>query len=517
MILVDAGDMFQGTLLSNLSEGQAVIRAMNALGYTAAAIGNHEFDFGPVGPNVTPKAAGDHPRGALNARIAEASFPLLSANLFHANDMRPAYPAFHVVTVDGVKVAIVGGVTEDLVHTTIAPNLVGLKVAPLGPSVATAARLARKSGAQIVIAVVHAGGGCPHRREPLDEKNQGESAACEDGELFRLAREVAARAKTGEGGRVDAIFGGHTHKSLHAVVEGIPVLQAGSGGTELARAALEVDDTGAATGRFLADASIEICSATVGGTCDPRRARGKIAVPARHRDWPIDRDARLDDTLRPDQERAAAARAAPVGVTLETPLTRAYASEAPLGNLVADVLRAAAGADLGLTNGGGIRSDLPKGPLTYGDLFEALPFDNRLATMVLDGATLRSLFARNFAHDRGILFVSGARVQARCAGGNLAIDITLSDGRVVEDKLSYRVATSDFLALGGDDFNTIVDKLPRKAVQIDERGMRDVVASALPKLGASLRADDPRWWGKERRLIMPSARPVQCAAASGKR
>src|SRR4051812_9682287 len=64
VVLLDAGDMLQGTLVSNLGEGRVVVRAMNAVGYGAAAVGNHEFDFGPAGPRVVPKAPGDDPRGA---------------------------------------------------------------------------------------------------------------------------------------------------------------------------------------------------------------------------------------------------------------------------------------------------------------------------------------------------------------------------------------------------------------------------------------------------------------------
>src|SRR5882672_7805828 len=79
-LLVDSGDMFQGTLESNLNEGAAVVRAYNALGYAAAAIGNHEFDFGPAGPDETPRTPGEDPRGALKARAAEARFPFLAAN-----------------------------------------------------------------------------------------------------------------------------------------------------------------------------------------------------------------------------------------------------------------------------------------------------------------------------------------------------------------------------------------------------------------------------------------------------
>src|SRR5689334_15802414 len=65
VLLVDAGDMFQGTLESNLNEGAAVIEAYNALGYAAAAVGNHEFDFGPAGPAATIQAPDDDARGAL--------------------------------------------------------------------------------------------------------------------------------------------------------------------------------------------------------------------------------------------------------------------------------------------------------------------------------------------------------------------------------------------------------------------------------------------------------------------
>src|SRR5690606_18472831 len=81
VLLIDGGDMFQGTLESNLEEGASVVRAYEALGYDAVTIGNHEFDYGPIGPRATPRAGTDDPRGALRARMAEADYPFLSANL----------------------------------------------------------------------------------------------------------------------------------------------------------------------------------------------------------------------------------------------------------------------------------------------------------------------------------------------------------------------------------------------------------------------------------------------------
>ena len=81
VVLIDAGDLFQGTLESNLAEGADVIKAYNQLGYAASAVGNHEFDYGPVGPHVTVKSPGDDPRGALKARVSEAKFPFLVTNI----------------------------------------------------------------------------------------------------------------------------------------------------------------------------------------------------------------------------------------------------------------------------------------------------------------------------------------------------------------------------------------------------------------------------------------------------
>jgi 5'-nucleotidase len=81
VLLVDSGDLFQGTMESNMFEGEPVIRSYNALGYTAAAVGNHEFDYGPLGPKVVPHSPEDDPFGALERNAKLATFPFLSANM----------------------------------------------------------------------------------------------------------------------------------------------------------------------------------------------------------------------------------------------------------------------------------------------------------------------------------------------------------------------------------------------------------------------------------------------------
>ncbi len=502
VLLVDAGDLFQGTMVSNLGEGQAVVRAMNALGYQASALGNHEFDFGPVGPHAIAKeavedsrgAAKEDPRGALKARIAEAHFPILSANVVGEN---VPWKKWALVTVGGIKVGVVGGTGEDLFRTTIKPNLVGLRVEPLAASVSAAAAEARKAGAQVVVAVVHAGGSCMRRSTILSSESPGDLAGCEQhSELFKLARELVARARRGEGGKVDALFGGHTHKAFTAVVDGLPVAQPLASAMELAEIDLELTD-GKPTGRFRVEPNT------------PHIAGG------RYKELPVAAHVAIDATFAEDVARAAKQRAAPIGVTLPNGIARAFARESALGNLVADLMREATHADLGLTNGGGLRADLPSGPLTYGALYEALPFDNRLATVEVDGASLRRMVTRNLQADRGILSISGGRVTARCTPAGLRVDLMMDGGQPLDDARRYRVGTSDFLALGGDDFGPLAAQLQPKIE--DDVTLRDLVAAGLVRLAKNglLAGNDPRFWDPaHRRMDLPSERPVRCGGHS---
>ena len=109
VLWVDAGDLFQGTLISNEQEGEAVVRVFNHLGLAAAALGNHEFDYGPTGPASTPRSRTDDPRGALKARVKQMRFPLLAVNVRTDDGKLPQWlKRSTVVTKAGVKVGIIG-------------------------------------------------------------------------------------------------------------------------------------------------------------------------------------------------------------------------------------------------------------------------------------------------------------------------------------------------------------------------------------------------------------------------
>ena len=155
VLLIDAGDMWQGTLESNLTEGAAVVAAYNALEYTAATIGNHEFDFGPLGPDAIPMSPGADPRGALKQRASEAAFPLLAANLIDtATNSTVNWPNVQpsvVVETSGVTVGIIGVMTANALQATMAANVIGLRVAPLAPTIEKEAQALRTAGADLVI------------------------------------------------------------------------------------------------------------------------------------------------------------------------------------------------------------------------------------------------------------------------------------------------------------------------------------------------------------------------------
>jgi 5'-nucleotidase len=491
VLLVDGGDLFTGTLESDLGEGAPIITAMNALGYTATALGNHDFDFGPVGLQPVPKQPSDDPRGALKARVAEARFPILSANIV-GDDGKPfaGTRPYTIVTTDGVRVAIVGGTTESTPRTTMALNLVGLRVLPLAPALAQAARAARAEGAMLVVAVVHAGGECAPVREPVTADKPGDTSRCKpDAELFQLARDLAALDRAGKGGKISAIFGGHTHATVTGVVDGIPLSQADAKGAAFSAVSLEVDLAHKRpTGAFRIDPPTPV-------------------IPGSYHGSPVVPDAKVAAAIAPDLARAATRRAEPVGVHVDSKVWRAYGTESPLGNLVADLMRAATGADLGLVNGGGLRADLPAGDLSYGALFEVLPFSNRLATVKTNGAALKRLFAANLAGAHGLLSIGGGTLSATCQGAVPTVTITLSSsGRTIADSDTIRIGVSDFLALGGDDFAGII---PASSATIsdDAPTMRDAVAAAL----RARRTLSPATLLDPTHPRIQSPRPLKCA------
>ncbi|MDQ8154609.1 MAG: 5'-nucleotidase C-terminal domain-containing protein, partial [Gemmatimonadota bacterium] len=305
-VLLDGGDMFQGTAASNLAYGRPVAQFYNAMGFAAGALGNHEFDWG---------------QDSLRARLRELRHAVLAANVTYA-DGRPVpwLRADTIVVRNGVKIGIVGVASPLTPRTTKASNVADLRFAPGAPVVDARARALRARGATIVLVAAHDGAFCNGR---------GDALTC-TGDVVQLAQGITEK--------VDAIVSGHTHSMLNTVVNGIPVVQARSGGRAIAVVDLPLGADGVVTGR----------------------ARATVRN--------VD-----SDTLPADPDISALVAAATTGISarmaqsygeLRAPLTR-RGDEYALGRLIADAQRAAGSADFAVMNNGGIRADLLPGTVTY--------------------------------------------------------------------------------------------------------------------------------------------------------
>jgi 5'-nucleotidase len=495
VLLVDAGDMFQGTMESNLGEGAAIVAGYNALGYTAAALGNHEFDFGPPGPAHIPARPDQDPRGALKERAAAARFPFLAANLeekgrpLRWRNVRP----WVMVEVAGARIAIVGGTTMSTPRATHPRNFAGMAVLPLPQQIARYAREARKAGAMAVVAVTHAGGNCGR----LDAPDSLDSCRTDE-EIMYVAGAVPR-------GLVDVIAAGHTHQNMAHRVAGVVVVQAGAQGRAFSRVDLEFD----LAAKKLVAVNIQAPRAV----CDDVTRRvpsfaPDACRPPPYEGQPVRFDAQVAAAVAPAIERAAARRAEPIGVTIQPAIVRRFREESPLGNLAADLIREVAGASAAFINGGSLRADLPGGPLRYGSLYEAFPFDDGLATMQLTGAQLARLVARNLGREAGFLSLSGVKAVARCQGAELQVTLTDQRGRPIDPTATLMVATNGYLASGGDG---LIEGIA-PAVEPAAEPLRDLLAARLAARGGVLRGDDKAIFDPaQRRVAYSGPRPVRCS------
>ena len=203
-LLVDGGDLFQGTPASNLAFGRPVVTYYNALGYAAAAVGNHEFDWG---------------QDTLRARMKDAGFAILSANVRDtAGRALPWIRPDTMVVRGGVRIGIIGLSTVETPRTTRTINVANLRFLDPVDVVNERARSLRARGAEMVIVLAHAGSAC--------------AATC-TGEMADLAMRV--------GEPIDAIVGGHTHTAMTGVVRGVNIQRAFSSGRSVAVTDLPVD------------------------------------------------------------------------------------------------------------------------------------------------------------------------------------------------------------------------------------------------------------------------------------
>jgi 5'-nucleotidase len=505
LLYLDGGDEFQGSVESNAEEGAPMVSFFNAIGLQAAAIGNHEFDFGPIGPEGT---SGDL-RGALKARISEARYPFLSANTFDQKGRYPGIPGTSpsaLIDAGGVKVGVIGITTRDTPVTTRHEFVADLEFKDPAEITVREAKSLRERGAQVIVLVAHAGLKC-ERPVPTDhtrvrKPGDAQGDCNERSEIVRLLSDIPA-------GTVDAVVSGHTHTVVHHFVRGVPVIQGGNRAQVYNLIYLTYDRV---TGKVRPELSriegpIPVCGRVFAnqGDCNgdaapPRNGRGRLTT-ARLHGVAIEPDPEISQLLAPIFAKSKEEKSRIVGEAGEK-LAYVRTHESPLGNLVADAVRAKAKTEMALVNAGGIRAEIDSGPITYESVFRVLPFDNSIMILDVTGRQLKTLLRVAESGARGWFPVSGLRLKLidlphdapitdlnkngklEPWEANRLLEARLDDGKgngkLIDDSRIYHLATIDFLVTGGDDMGWAMSQIPDDHKHVVPGGlMREAIAEYL--------------------------------------
>ncbi len=389
VLLLDGGDILTGTPLTDMvvrgSQGGAMMEFMEAVGYDAWVVGNHEFDKGFEN---------------ISRLIADSKIPVLSSNLQGLEGgvtaMEGLLPSV-VLSTGTLRVGVIGATTMGLGHLASAETMSNIHLADISETVA--AEIARlDADTDLLVVLSHIG---------LDSDQW-------------LAENVSG---------IDLIVGGHSHTHLDEPlnVNGTWIVQAGSYGRSIGelRIAVESDQISSFSGS-LNDLPEVSTGETVDGAMESEVAR----LTEQYR-------------LAIESEYGQV-----IGEATGT-FSRDYNHESSLGMWVTDVLRETTGADIGLYNAGGIRSDIVAGPLTPNDIFTVFPFSNQVVTFDITGAELMAMFVQN-AHaaafeDRGAIQMSGAHVIWDLRMGAPEIVSATVGGELIDVDALYSIATNSYM------------------------------------------------------------------------
>ncbi len=466
-LLYSVGDNWGSAALeSSMFHDEPVVDLLNTMGVTASGIGNLELDGG-FQELQRLQHGGCHPVDGcqFQPKFAGAAFPMLAANLTYANGV-PATLPFNVNFVDEVPIGVIGVLPKDTGKIVPPDRAAGLAFGDELDAINRTADLLDFFGVKAIAVLLHeAEGSAP---DGPDACNQPASAA----------RTVAESANP----KVDVIFTAGGNRQYNCNVndpEGKP----------------RVFMQGASNGRVLSVVDVNIDRNTRDVLRDRTSSFNQIVT----RD--ISPDLETAVLVESAKSKAAAVAQRVVG-SISTDITRdtSPSGESPLGNLVADAQLAAtapAGAQLALTNAGGIRADLNKissrtqDQVTYGDAYAVQPFGNPLRVLTMSGAQIKDALEQQFQlRDSGNVWheilAPSANVRyeihdAAPLGQRIA---GLSVGGVpIDPAATYRVAVNKFLADGGDGFAAFTHGLDGTDAGRDIEALTDYLASHGP-LGA---------------------------------
>lgn len=453
VILVDAGDLLQGNAMTFVAgrvdslAPHPVIAAMNLMRYDAAAVGNHEFNYG---------------LGVFDRAVAQARFPFLAANA-RRSDGGQQYPGRRMVTRAGVKVAIIGATTPGSMVWD-RDNLRGrLEVGDIVTALPAQVAAARAEGADVVIVVAHAG------LDGLTSYDTAATGLASENPMARVAREVAG---------IDAIVIGHSHREMtDSTINGVLIVQPQNWATSVAIATLELERRG---GRWT----------LVGKRGETVQARG----------WPEHRA--LVRVVERAHQAALRYATSTVGRTRSVWTSdSARMVDRPMVDLVQEVQRRVSGAELSIASVFSTTARFDVGNVTVERLVELYPYENTLRALRLSGRQIRAFLEhtqRYWVVERDASGRLGVRNDPSIPGYNYdvlaGLDYTVDlnrpvgqrvtrlerNGRPVADTDSFTVALNSYRASGGGGYDML-----RGAAVVYEGGreIRELIIEEIRRRG----------------------------------
>ncbi len=456
VVLLDAGDLLQGNSLTYVAarvapSGSAhpVIAAMNAMHYDAAAVGNHEFNYGVP---------------YLERSIAQASFPFLAANAYRPNGDR-GFRGWTVVSRGGVKIGIVGATTPGSMvwdRDNLKDRLV---IRDIVPAVRQAVAEVRGAGAEVVLVTMHSGLDGPSSYDTVSSGVPSENVAA------RVAREVPG---------IDLIVYGHSHQEVgDTLINGVLLMQPKNWATSVAVAHLNLVRT---------DAHWRVAgkqSRVIQAAARPEQEAVVAATAAAHA-------ATIKWVGEPLGRTAVAWRADSARVV-----------DTPLIDFILEVERRATGADLASTAAFSLDASLDSGSITAARMQALYPYDNTLRAIRISGAQLREYLEQSARYY--LTSTDGSvRVDPTFPGFNFDIvagaDYTLDvsrpagqrvtrlevKGRPVAPTDSFTLALNNYRQAGGGGY-AMLAKAP--LVYDKQQEIRQLLVDELRRRGTIAPAD----------------------------
>ena len=405
-ILVDAGDTIHGLPFVTLSKGQDAVDLLNEAGYEYIVPGNHDFNYGYSRLMELFK-------NSITLKSGENKLRLLASNI--NKDGKSVFETNHIkeMEVNGktVKVGFFGIATQETAYKTNPNNVKGIEFTSPVDAAKEQVEELEKQGADVIVALSHVG---------TDESS--------DPTAYDVIKAVDG---------IDVYVDGHSHTTFKngEKVNDTLLVSTGEYLSNLGKVEIELDENN------------EVVNATA--SLITKEEASKVTP-----------DAKVAAKIAEIDKAQSEVLSEVIGkntIDLDGERNSVRFGETNLGNLITDAMMDETGADLAITNGGGIRASIKVGDITKGDVVSVLPFGNFIVTKQLTGAQIKEVLEfgvrsygeslGGFPHVAGIKFV----VDPSRPVGDRIISLTIND-KALDMNKTYTVATNDFIASGGDDY-----------------------------------------------------------------